>query len=153
MAENNSPRNIKPARIERVFNAMVGRLTRLGISLWGARLLRVRGRTTGQWRSTPVNLLSYESDRYLVAPRGETQWVRNLRVAGGGELKLGRRVEPFTATELANEQKPPVLRAYQKQWGFQVDKFFEGVGPDASPEALLQVAGDYPVFRLAADGS
>jgi hypothetical protein len=73
-----------------IFNRAVAGLTRLGISVWGSRILRVRGRTTGQWRSTPVNLLTHQGARYLVAPRGNTQWVRNLRATGRGEgAKLG----------------------------------------------------------------
>ena len=68
----------------RVFNPLIAGLTRAGLSVWGSRELRVRGRTSGEWRATPVNLLTVGTDRYLVAPRGETQWARNLRVAGDG---------------------------------------------------------------------
>src|SRR5579859_3552440 len=95
-----------------VFNQLVAFLTKRGISILGSRVLAVRGRASGEWRTTPVNLLTYEGRRYLVAPRGETQWVRNLRVARDGELRVGRRVEAFRAVELADDEKPPVLRAY-----------------------------------------
>src|ERR1700750_54794 len=106
-------RYVVPGRAPAMFNAAVARLTKLGISVWGSRVLYVRGRTSGEWRSTPVNLLTFEGERYLVAPRRATQWVRNIRAAdGGGELPLGRGVEPFTAAELADDDKPPVLRAY-----------------------------------------
>ena len=64
---------------QHVFNPLVARLTRVGISLAGSRVLEVRGRKSGQWRRTPVNPLDFEGARYLVAPRGNTQWVRNLR--------------------------------------------------------------------------
>jgi len=134
--------------IGRVFNDTVAALTRLGISIWGSRVLYVRGRKSGEWRSTPVNLLTFEGQRYLVAPRGHTQWVRNVRAAGGGELRVGRRVEAFTATELADEQKPELLRAYLRRWKFEVGMFFEGVGPDAPEEKLLEIAPGYPVFRI-----
>src|SRR5204862_741468 len=70
-----------------LFNNLVGVLTRLGVSFWGSRLLRVRGRTSGSWHATPVNVLAHGGHRYLVAPRGETQWVRNLRASLGGELR------------------------------------------------------------------
>jgi deazaflavin-dependent oxidoreductase (nitroreductase family) len=130
------------------FNSTVAVLTRLGISILGSRVLYVRGRKSGEWRSTPVNLLTFEGQRYLVAPRGHTQWVRNMRAAGGGELRVGRRVETFTATELPDEQKPELLRAYLKRWKFEVGMFFEGVGPDASDEKLLEIAPGYPVFRI-----
>jgi deazaflavin-dependent oxidoreductase (nitroreductase family) len=132
----------------RLFNSSVAALTRLGISIWGSRVLYVRGRKSGEWRSTPVNLLTFEGQRYLVAPRGHTQWVRNLRAAGGGELRVGRRVEAFTATELADQQKPELLRAYLRRWKFEVGVFFDGVGPDAPEERLLEIAPGYPVFRI-----
>src|SRR5688572_13557442 len=75
---------------EHVFNPTVAGLTRIGVSVWGARVLEVPGRTSGEIRTTPVNLLTIDGDRYLVAPRGETQWVKNVRVAGGCRLRVGR---------------------------------------------------------------
>jgi len=131
-----------------LFNGTVATLTRRGVSIWGSRLLYVRGRTTGEWRSNPVNVLTHDGNRYLVAPRGQTQWVRNLRAAGGGELRVGGRVERFTAAELANEQKPEVLRAYLKRWKFEVGIFFEGVNADAPDAKLLEIAPGYPVFQI-----
>jgi hypothetical protein len=98
----------------------------------------------------PVNLLALDSARYLVAPRGETQWVRNLRAAGGGELVLGRRVEPFTVTELPDGEKPPVLRAYLKRWKAEVGVFFDGVSATSTDEELTRIAGRHPVFRIQA---
>ncbi len=131
-----------------LFNRSVAALTRHGVSVWGSRVLYVRGRTSGEWRSTPVNPVSYQGARYLVAPRGQTQWVRNLRAAGGGELRVGRAVERFAAAELADAEKPDVLRAYLRRWRFEVGMFFAGVGPDASDEQLLAIAAGYPVFRI-----
>jgi len=108
----------------------------------------VRGRTSGETRRTPVNLLSYEGSSYLVAPRGETQWVRNLRVAGTGALLVGRRRQDFSAVELADADKPPLLRAYLKRWKAEVGVFFDGVGA-ASPDAELErIAPRHPVFRI-----
>ena len=131
-----------------VFNRIVSGLTRAGVSVWGSRVLEVPGRTTGEPRRTPVNLLELDGARYLVAPRGHTQWVRNMRVSGGGTLLLGRRREPFRATEVDDDAKPAVLRAYLKRWKAEVGVFFDGVGPD-SPEAdLRRIAPDHPVFRL-----
>lgn len=132
----------------RLFNSSVAWLTRRGVSVWGSRVLYVRGRTSGQWRSTPVNLLNVEGRRYLVAPRGQTQWVRNLRAAGGGELRVGKMAEKFTATELADAQKPAILRAYLRRWKMEVGVFFEGVGADASDAKLLEIAPGYPVFLI-----
>jgi deazaflavin-dependent oxidoreductase (nitroreductase family) len=131
-----------------VFNRIVALMTRAGISVLGSRVLEVRGRKTGELRRTPVNLLVYDGSRYLVAPRGDTQWVRNLRVSGEGRLWLGRRAEPFVATELSDDDKPPLLRAYLKRWKAEVGVFFGGVGPDSSEDELRRIAPDHPVFKL-----
>jgi deazaflavin-dependent oxidoreductase (nitroreductase family) len=127
---------------------MVAVLTGRGISLLGSRVLEVRGRTSGQPRRTPVNLLDLDGERYLVAPRGETQWARNLRVSGEGRLLVGRRSESFTATELSDEEKAPILRAYLARWKFEVGVFFDGVGPDSSDQELREAAPKHPVFRV-----
>jgi deazaflavin-dependent oxidoreductase (nitroreductase family) len=123
-------------------------LTRAGISVWGSRVLEVRGRKTGAPRRTPVNLLSVDGVRYLVAPRGHTQWVRNLRAAREGDLLLGRRREHFHATEVPQEQREPILRAYLKRWKWEVGQFFGGVGPESSTADLDRIAPDHPVFRI-----
>jgi deazaflavin-dependent oxidoreductase (nitroreductase family) len=136
-----------------VFNPLVALLTRLGISLLGSRVLEVHGRSSGALRRTPVNLLELEGERYLVAPRGETQWVRNLRASGEGRLLLGRRGESFAAAEIADEQKVPILRAYLKRWKAEVGVFFDGVGPDSPEDELRRVAAKHPVFRLLPSGS
>ena len=135
-----------------VFNRAVAWLTRRGISVAGSRVLEVRGRTSGQWRRTPVNPLDFEGARYLVAPRGNTQWVRNLRANPEGRLLVGRRTEPFAAVELPNEQKEPLLRAYLERWKWEVGAFFEGVGADSSAEDLARIAPDHPVFRVEERG-
>jgi len=139
-----------PAASDRVFNTVVARLTRMGLSVWGSRVLRVRGRRSGEWRATPVNVLSMAGHRYLVAPRGETQWVRNLRAAGGGELVVGRRVEPFVAEEvLVVEDKVAILRAYLHRWKFEVGRFFDGVSSASPDEELRRIAPEHPVFAVA----
>ena len=132
----------------RVFNRVIALLTRAGVSVWGSRELRVKGRSSGEWRTTPVNVLTHEGRRYLVAPRGETQWVRNLRVAGSAELRVGRRTESVRATELADAEKPPVLRAYLRRWRAEVGIFFGGVSASSSEEDLRRIAPDHPVFLL-----
>jgi deazaflavin-dependent oxidoreductase (nitroreductase family) len=141
-------RYVYPGGGTRVFNAVVARLTKLGISVYGSRVLYVRGRKSGEWRTTPVNPLRFDGVRYLVAPRGHTQWVRNMRVVGGGELHIGRKVEPFTATEVSNEAKPAILRAYLKRWKFEVGVFFDGVDASAPDEKLLEIGPRHPIFRI-----
>ena len=148
---NTETRYIRPTFTAEIFNKTVARLTLLGLSVWGSRVLRVRGRKTGEWRSTPVNLLTHRGQQYLVAPRGQAQWVRNLRAIGTGELAVGRRVQVFRATELADADKAPVLRDYLKRWKFEVGVFFDGVGPDASDDELLRIAPGYPVFLITTE--
>ncbi|MFI8962495.1 nitroreductase family deazaflavin-dependent oxidoreductase [Streptomyces sp. NPDC053493] len=133
-----------------VLNRAVAWVTRRGISVWGSRVLAVRGRKSGEWRRTPVNVLTVDGARYLVAPRGHVQWTHNMRAAGGGELHLGKHVEPFTAVEVADDDKPEVLRAYLKRWKAEVGVFFQGVGPDSSDEELRKAAPKHPAFRITA---
>jgi deazaflavin-dependent oxidoreductase (nitroreductase family) len=135
-----------------VFNPLVAVLTRQGVSVAGSRVLAVRGRASGEWRTTPVNLLDYEGHRYLVAPRGETQWVRNLRAAGTGELRVGKRAEAFRGRELADDEKVPVLRAYLKRWKAETGIFFEGTGADSSDDEIRAIAPKHPAFEVLPAG-
>jgi deazaflavin-dependent oxidoreductase (nitroreductase family) len=150
MNENPTPhRYLEPGwATRRVFNPTIQWMTRRGLSLKGSRELRVRGRKSGEWRAVPVNLLVLDDQQYLVAPRGQTQWVRNLRAAGGGELRVGRRIEAFRPTEVADDAKVEILRAYLARWKAEVGIFFGGVGPDASDDELRAIAPGYPVFAI-----
>jgi deazaflavin-dependent oxidoreductase (nitroreductase family) len=131
-----------------VFNRIVVIATRLGISVWGSRELRVVGRKSGEWRKTPVNLLELDGSQYLVAPRGQAQWVRNLRVAGTGELRVGRRVDAFRATEVEGDDKATIIRAYLRRWKMEVGVFFDGVGPDSSADEVRAILDRHPVFKV-----
>ena len=142
-------RYVQPGWFTRnVFNRTVRRLTRWGVSVAGSRELRVQGRKSGEWRSTPVNLLTIDGERYLVAPRGVTQWVRNIRVNPAAELRVGRRTEAFRADELPDAQKVPVLREYVRRWGWEVGAFFEGIDKNATDADLARIAPGFPVFRV-----
>jgi deazaflavin-dependent oxidoreductase (nitroreductase family) len=141
-------RYIKPKSATNFFNDTVARLTRTGISVYGSRVLAVKGRKSGEWRTTPVNPLRVDGTQYLVAPRGNTQWVRNLRVVGTGELRVGRKAEPFSATEIGDDDKPAILRAYLKRWKFEVGVFFDGVDAKAPESKLREIAPGYPIFRV-----
>lgn len=134
-----------------VANRFMALLAELGLSVRGSRVLAVRGRTSGEWRTVPVNPLTLDGVTYLVAPRGVTEWVRNIRVAGGAELRLGRRTETITTTEIVDDDaKVAVLRAYLTAWKMEVGAFFDGVGPDSPDSELRRIAPGYPVFRVAA---
>jgi deazaflavin-dependent oxidoreductase (nitroreductase family) len=135
-----------------VMNRTVAWLTRRGISVWGSRVLAVRGRKSGEWRRTPVNLLTFGGHQYLVAPRGHVQWTRNMRAAGGGELHLGGTADAFTAVEVPDDEKPELLRAYLQRWKAETGVFFDGVGPDSPDEELRRIAPRHPVFRITVTG-
>ena len=130
-----------------IINPLITALAKLGFSVHGSQVLAVRRRQTGKVQEVPVNPIEVDGARYLVAPRGNTQWVRNLRVAGVAQLRVGQRREQIHVVELAHDAKPPVLRAYLQQWQRQTGKFF-GVDTNASDEELLQRAPDHPVFRI-----
>ncbi|MEU6864138.1 nitroreductase/quinone reductase family protein [Streptomyces sp. NPDC046876] len=134
-------------------NALFGKLARLGISLAGSAELSVRGRTSGKMQRIPVNPHTFRGEQYLVSARGHSQWVRNMRVAGGGELRVGRKLRTFTVTELTDPaEKAPVLRTYLERWGWQVNQFFQGVTATSSDAELQAAAADHPVFRITVSG-
>jgi deazaflavin-dependent oxidoreductase (nitroreductase family) len=134
----------------RIMNPFVLVLMRLGISVWGSRILEVRGRRSGSPRRTPVNLLEVDGRQYLVSPRGEGQWVRNVRADGGRlALLLGRRREERIAEELPDTEKSAILRAYLRKWKMEVGVFFDGVSADSAEEDLRRIAPDHPVFLLS----
>ena len=133
-----------------VFNPALSGLTRMGISVWGSRVLEHRGRTSGKLHHTPVNLLAMDETQYLVAPRGETQWVRNVRHADGHlVLILGRRRQLCTAREIPVADRVPILRAYLRRWKFETGMFFDGVTPDSTDDEWAEVSARHPVFALS----
>jgi deazaflavin-dependent oxidoreductase (nitroreductase family) len=132
-----------------VFNKLIVGLTRVGVSVAGSRILEVEGRMTGELRRTPVNLLTLGGEEYLVSPRGEGQWVRNVRAANGHlELLVGRRRTAYSAHEVPDGEKVEILRAYLKRWKAEVGVFFGGVGPDSPEDAIAAIANKHPVFNL-----
>lgn len=144
-------RYLAPDRFSRrVMNPVVTGLARLGLGLRGAHELRVRGRRSGDWRTVPVNPLTVDGTTYLVAPRGNTEWVRNLRAAGGCELRLGRRTIAYTASEIADPTvAAPLLQDYLRRWKAEVGRYFDGLTSESTLEEFAAAAPSYPVFALA----
>ena len=140
----------RPGRVtRRLLNPAVAGLTRAGVSVWGSRILETNGRRSGLPRRTPVNLLLVDGNRYLVSPRGESDWVRNIRSDGGRlVLIVGRQREALVARELVDGDKPPILRAYLRRWKMEVGAFFEGVTADSNEADLTRIAPHHPVFVL-----
>src|SRR5438477_765460 len=133
-------------------NRIVAWLTRLGISVYGSRVLAVRGRKSGLWRTLPVNLLEYRGGRYLVAPRGITEWVRNVRAGSQAELRVGARRERVSLVEIPDDDpvKIELLRAYLRKWAWEVGAFFDGVDARAADQHIRRIAPNHPVFRITA---
>ncbi|MEV0601855.1 nitroreductase family deazaflavin-dependent oxidoreductase [Streptomyces sp. NPDC050315] len=141
-------RYLKPSPLGARLNALVGWLARRGISLAGSADLAVRGRKSGEWRRVPVNPLAFEGAQYLVSARGNGEWVRNLRAAGGGQLRVGRRTRAFTAVELPPVETPAILRAYLERWGWEVKQYFGEVTARSDDATLLAAAPHHPIFRI-----
>ena len=131
-------------------NRSVAWLTRHGISLFGSRVLSVPGRRSGRIQQVPVNLLTDGDRRWLVAVRGNTQWVRNARAAGRVQLRVGRRAEDVVLREVPVDERVPALRAYLKRWGWEVGKFLPGLTKNATDDELRAAAPGVPVFEVLA---
>ncbi|MGW0606749.1 nitroreductase family deazaflavin-dependent oxidoreductase [Streptomyces sp. NPDC002640] len=143
-----TPYYLKAGPFAARLNSVVGWLARHGVSLMGSAELSVRGRKSGAMQRIPVNPYRHDGEQYLVSARGHSQWVRNMRAAGGGELRVGRKVRRFTATELSDDRKVAILRGYLDKWGWEVNQYFQGVTAHSTDEELLAAAPDHPVFRL-----
>jgi deazaflavin-dependent oxidoreductase (nitroreductase family) len=143
-----STRYEEPNRIARAGNAVIRWLAELGISIAGTRALQIRGRKTGKPRAVVVNLLTLDGVDYVVSPRGNTQWARNVRAAG--ELEIGPRWRRRRAeiNEVSDDAKPELLRRYLARWYWQVKDYVGGLTPDSTDEQLRAGAPSIPVFDL-----
>jgi hypothetical protein len=138
----------RPGAPARFANAVIRRLAEAGLSIAGPRALAVRGRKTGKRRGVVVNVLTVDGVDYLVAPRGNTEWVRNVRAAG--QVQLGPRWRRATTrvTEVGDDDKPALLRAYLQRWYWQVKGHMAGLTPRSSDDDLRRAAPSLPVFSL-----
>jgi deazaflavin-dependent oxidoreductase (nitroreductase family) len=148
-----STRYEEPNRIAQSANLVIRWLADMGISIAGTRALRVRGRKTGKQRAVVINLLTVDGVDYLVSPRGNTQWARNVRAAGVVETGPRWRRRRTEATEVDDAAKPELLRRYLDRWYWQVKDYVGGLSPDSSDEQFRAVAPMIPVFALTAPGT
>jgi hypothetical protein len=144
-----SPPFRKPNFFERTLNRAFGVLVGLGIGLRHNYLVEVRGRKTGRVFSTPIDLLEFKERRFLVAPRGRTEWVRNAESAGEIVLKRGRVKQKFRIRIVSSEEKPEILEAYLDRFKLTVQRYFP-VRAGSGSEAFAEIADRYPVFELFA---
>jgi hypothetical protein len=142
----------KPSGLVKLMNTFVGFLSSLGLIPGGTAQLQVKGRRSGQIRKNAVTWVDYEGQRYLVAPRGTTEWVRNARADGGKAVLKHGKSETVRLEELPVEQRAAIIRPYLKKTG-RVTKREFGIDPEAPTEEFERIAPDHPVFRVVpADG-
>ncbi|MGD0569425.1 MAG: nitroreductase family deazaflavin-dependent oxidoreductase [Candidatus Sulfotelmatobacter sp.] len=139
----------EPTRVEKIFNRAFGFLVGIGLGFSHNYLLQVRGRKSGKLYLTPVDLLERNGKRFLVAPRGRTQWVRNAEAAGEVTLKKGRTRLKFRLRPLTEAEKPEILKAYLDAFKREVQTYFP-VTAGSPVEAFVELAASYPAFELLA---
>ena len=137
-------------RVESLAHRAIGGLVRMGAGPSGCHELSVVGRRTGRVHATPVNVLDHAGARFLVSPRGATQWVRNVRVDGDVTLRRGRRREHVRLVEVADARRPELLRAYLERWHGQVSSLVDGLRPESSDAEFAAAAPGFPVFEVRA---
>src|SRR5262249_35333716 len=139
----------KPSAVDRLINRAFGFLVKIGLGLPHNFLLEVRGRRSGRVYSTPINMLERNGKRYLVAPRGYTQWVRNVIASGEAVLVKGARRERVSLEIIADNDKPEILKTYLDRYKLTVQRYFPI--PAGSPlEAFQPLVSQYPVFEVIA---
>jgi hypothetical protein len=138
----------EPSAAARALNEVFRWLAEAGISIAGTRALRVRGRKTGAMRSVVVNVLNVDGREYVVSPRGNTQWARNARAAGEIEAGPRWRRRPVRLAEVADVDKPPLLRHYLDRWYWEVKGHVGGLTPTSTDDELRATAPSIPVFEL-----
>jgi deazaflavin-dependent oxidoreductase (nitroreductase family) len=139
----------EPTPVEKIFNRVFGFLVGIGVGFPHKYLLQVRGRKSGKLFSTPINLLEFSGKRFLVAPRGRTQWVRNAEAFGEVTLKRGKARLSFRLRPLADTEKPEILKAYLDGFKSEVQRYFP-VAAGSPVEAFVDLAENYPAFELLA---
>ena len=145
---SSTPYYLKGSPLNVRLNSVIGWLARHGISLAGTAELSVKGRKSGAMQRVPVNPHTHEGGQYLVSARGHSQWVRNMRAAHGGELRVGRKVRTFTAVGRPAAEKLPLRRADVGKWGGEGNQYLaRGAAAAPTDAEILACAGDHPVFR------
>jgi deazaflavin-dependent oxidoreductase (nitroreductase family) len=141
--------SFEQTRLRSIGNSLIGPLARLGLAGRRTHVLTVPGRKTGRPRSTPVQLLVLDGQRWLVAPYGPGDWVKNARAAGAVELTRARKTERVRVDEVGPEEAAPVLREYLRHTSI-VKPYFDATA-DSPVEAFAAEAARHPVFRVSAD--
>ena len=137
----------RPSKLVQWMNGFMSWLASIGIGPSRMITLEVNGRRSGRPRGAVLNIVEYEGQRYLVSPRGESEWVRNVRAAGGqAAIRHGGR-EQVKLLEIGAEERAPIIQKYLKENTLSTKAHF-GIEPDAALEAFQRIAGLHPVFRI-----
>ncbi|MBO0859150.1 MAG: nitroreductase family deazaflavin-dependent oxidoreductase [Chloracidobacterium sp.] len=145
--EQSSSHFTKPNPIERFSNRAFGFLVKIGICFPHNFLLEVRGRKSGRAYETPVNVLWRNEKRYLVAPRGYTQWVKNVIASGEAVLARGAKRETVHLKMIVDDDKPDILKAYLDQYKMTVQRYFP-IQAGSPLEAFQPFVSQYPAFEI-----
>ena len=137
----------RPMKLTQIMNGALGWLASLGLTPSHMITLEVKGRRSGQPRSTVVNAVEYEGAGYLVSPRGESEWVRNVRATGGEAIIRHRGRRGVRLEEVPSEQRAPILKKYLAENAMSTGKHF-GIDPKAEAAEFAAIAGRHPVFRV-----
>ncbi len=138
---------LRPMKLTQIMNRIVSQLASLGLTPSDTVTLEVKGRRSGVVRSVPVTWVEHEGERYLVSPRGESEWVRNLRASGGEAVLRHRGRRNVRLEELPAEQRAPSIKAYLQKTARATRQHF-GVDPKAELDAFEAIAARHPVFRI-----
>lgn len=142
----------KPGTMVKVANSILGFFTSLGMAPAKVHRIEVRGRKSGQLRTAVVNVLNYNGDRYLVAPRGNTEWVRNVEAANGDATLLRKDREKVHLEEVPVDQRAPIIKAYLAENATSTKQYF-GVEPDDPIDKFEEIAPDHPAFKIISAAS
>jgi hypothetical protein len=138
---------VPPTSFERAFGRLLGGLIRVGLALPHNYLVQARGRKTGRLYSAPIDLVEMGNRRFLVCPRGRTQWARNAEASGEVALIKRWTRQRFAIRSLPDAEKPEILKCYLDRFKMTVQRFFPP--PAGSPaDAFTAIASRYPVFEL-----
>jgi len=137
----------KPTAFTKLFNRTLGFFASVGIMPGDTVTLEVKGRRSGQTRSTVVTHVDHDGQRYLVSPRGLTEWVRNVRAAGGeAAIRHGKR-QSVRLEEMPADQTAAIVKAYLQKTKMATKQHF-GIDPDAPLEEFAAIASRHPVFKV-----
>ncbi len=138
----------RPTKVTQAFNRFMSWLASLGLMPSDTITLEVKGLRSGMIRSNVVTWVEQDEERYLISPRGESEWVRNVRAAGGDAVIRRRGGQKVRLEETPAEERAPIIKAYLAKTAMATRAHF-GVDPKAELSEFEAIAARHPVFRIA----